>query len=37
MLQTIKALWNGDLALCEHCGAHDPEANRLLAEGIYGQ
>jgi hypothetical protein len=30
MLQTIKALWNGDLALCEHCGAHDPEAKRIV-------
>lgn len=32
MTHTIEALWNGALAYCEHCGAHDPEANHLLVE-----
>ena len=32
MTQTIDALWNGDLAFCEHCGAYDAEANRLVGE-----
>ena len=32
MTRTIEALWNGDLAFCEHCGAHDSEANRLIRE-----
>ena len=32
MTRTIEALWNGELAFCEHCGAHDPEANRLINE-----
>ena len=30
MSQTIKDLWNGNIAPCEHCGAHDPELNRIL-------
>ena len=32
MTHTIESLWNGDLAFCEHCGAYDPEANRLVRE-----
>ena len=32
MTQTITDLWNGNIAPCEHCGAHDPEANRLIGE-----
>ena len=32
MTHTIEDLWNGDLAFCEHCGAYDPEANRLVRE-----
>lgn len=31
MSQTIEALWNGDIAPCEHCGSHDPEANEMLS------
>ena len=30
MEETIKDLWNGNIAPCEHCGAHDLEANRLI-------
>ena len=30
MTNTIEALWNGDLAFVEHCGAHDAEANTLV-------
>ena len=30
MTQTIKDLWNGNLAPGEHCGAHDVEANQLI-------
>ena len=30
MSQTITDLWNGNIAPCEHCGAHDPELNRIL-------
>ena len=29
MPQTIKDLWNGNIAPFEHCSAHDPPANRL--------
>ena len=25
----ISELWNGNIAPVEHCGAHDPQANRL--------
>ena len=32
MTHTIEDLWNGELAFCEHCGAYDPEANRLIRE-----
>ena len=32
MTRTIEARWNGELAFCEHCGAHDSEANRLIRE-----
>lgn len=32
MPQTIDALWNGKLAFCEHCGAHDPMANQFIQE-----
>ena len=30
MSETISELWNGDIAPCEHCGAKDPQANRLI-------
>ncbi len=30
MSQTIKDLWNGNLAPCEDCGSHDPEAKHLI-------
>ena len=30
MTQTITDLWNGNIAPCEHCGSHDPEANHLI-------
>lgn len=30
MMQTIKALWNGDIAPCEHCGSRDAEVNALI-------
>ena len=30
MLQTISDLWNGNIAPCDSCGAHDPEANQLI-------
>ena len=29
-MQTIIDLWNGNIAPCEHCGAHDPQVNHLL-------
>lgn len=29
-MTTIFELWNGNIAPCEHCGAHDQEANRLV-------
>lgn len=29
-MHTITDLWNGNIAPCEHCGAHDPEVNRLI-------
>lgn len=32
MTHTIEDLWKGELAFCEHCGAHDLEANRLVRE-----
>ena len=32
MTQTIEALWNGELAFAEHCGAHDSQANQLVRE-----
>ena len=32
MTETIKALWNGEMAFCEHCGAHDVQANQLVRE-----
>ena len=31
MHQTIKDLWNGNIAPVEHCGAYNPEINRLHA------
>ena len=31
MGRTIMELWNG-VAPCEHCGSHDPEANRLVRD-----
>lgn len=30
MTHTILDLWNGNIAPCEHCGSHDPEANHLI-------
>ena len=30
MTNTMEALWNGELAFCEHCGAHDARANDLI-------
>ena len=30
MSTSISDLWNGNIAPCEHCGAHDSEANHLL-------
>lgn len=30
MTRTIADLWNGNIAPCEHCGAHDREINDLL-------
>ena len=29
-MKTIIDLWNGNIAPCEHCGAHDPEVNQLI-------
>ena len=29
-MQTITDLWYGNLALCDRCGAYDPEAKRIL-------
>ena len=29
MSETLKDLWNGNIAPCEHCGAHDPVLNEL--------
>ena len=29
-MQTIIDLWNGNIAPCEHCGAHDAEAKHLF-------
>ena len=31
MRQTISDLWNGNIAPCEHCGSHDPTANKLIS------
>ena len=31
-MQTITDLWNGNIAPCEHCGAHDPEVNKLIGQ-----
>ena len=31
MHQTMKDLWNGNIAPCEHCGALNPKINRLHA------
>lgn len=30
MRSTISDLWNGNIAPCEHCGAHDTQANQLI-------
>lgn len=30
MTKTIIDLWNGNIAPCDHCGAHDAEAGQLL-------
>lgn len=29
-MRTITELWNGNIAPCEQCGAHDPETNHLI-------
>lgn len=29
-MQTMKDLWNGNIAPCEHCGSHDPEIKGLM-------
>jgi len=29
-MHTIIDLWNGNIAPCEHCGAHDSEVNHLI-------
>ena len=31
MSQTMKDLWNGNIAPCERCGAHDATANELIS------
>ena len=31
MMATIIELWNGNIAPGEHCGAHDPQVNQLIA------
>ena len=31
MNNIISDLWNGNIAPCEHCGAHDPVANKLIS------
>ncbi len=31
MRQTIKDLWNGNLAPCENCGSHDPEVKNMIS------
>ena len=30
MESIISELWNGNIGPCEHCGAHDAQANRLI-------
>lgn len=30
MNQTIKDLWRGNIAPCDHCGSHDPKLNHLV-------
>ena len=30
-MKTIQDLWNGNIAPCEQCGAHDMQANRLFS------
>ena len=30
MKDTIIDLWYGNIAPCEHCGSHDPRANKLI-------
>ena len=31
MSQTMKDLWSGNIAPCEHCGAHDATVNELIS------
>ena len=31
MSNVILDLWNGNVAPCEHCGAHDQQANHLIS------
>lgn len=31
MSQTMKDLWNGNIAPCERCGAHDATVNELIS------
>ena len=30
MKETLIDLWKGNIAPCDHCGAHDPAANKLI-------
>lgn len=30
MYQTIKDLWRGNIAPCDHCGSHDTQLNHLV-------
>lgn len=32
MSRIVYDLWNGNIAPCEHCGSHDPVANRLMCQ-----
>ena len=31
MSSAVLNLWNGNIAPCEHCGSHDPQANHLIS------
>jgi len=32
MKETITDLWYGNIAPCEHCGSHDPKANKMICQ-----